>query len=790
MSTVQVPRSLHNVQLGTEVETNIRVVRCFEGSGVSCRRVKIHSAVWSDDLRQTVCSILRHRDGLVAAPSPFLTDEIIVLGTKKVETADVTHENWRARIQTDTENLLLRIDKESDRQALLELIEKALVAQFQRSNQYWRLRTSTRFWFKTTPEETIKGIEMIPRISFATLPIGNDAIGIAFDLGHLFRTSMTLADFYDPTIGQREQSERRHEFDALSSRMKGRKGTLLYHSGSRTLDVCYFDHFAEEVTCKTTGPLSVQGKSYNSLYDYYDKCRPGLKVAPDDSVAYVSFKGLPSAKPVAARLLRLRVGLDEKQLPPEFKRKTVVAPEPRSRIAKETWKNHGRKAVFPFRVDVAPFLWRPANNEHELLPCPDLIFDKGHVLRAPNEPNLEEYKRYYRERLEFLRNGHLYHYDEAVPRHVHIVTPKESDRWSKNLHDKFIEDFLNCIASMTKLNFTAKQLRADSTDEIVERLEACRSGTAVVVFDKADSEGEAYYLLAHELKGWRLKRLTRQEVEGKWVTLQKSSAPRDRQKSERRWRDIIELSVLDTLDQMGTIPWRLRSFPYDACIAIDVGKDRRYWAMSLLICREETFNPSFIRITEVWPKGDHYHEAINPEVLKDKISKICRQFQKESAYRFSPLRSLLILRDGHECGDELKAIDMAMEFWSSNGYLIKSPKIDIADVHKKTVKGLKIWYPLKADYSNVLEGHAVYFGNETALVCCTGASSVLSRATADPSLLVCRRSDDIRSVAKAYFWLSQLNYSTPAKAHRLPLPLRETDSELKHRMAQDMRGIK
>ena len=44
------------------------------------------------------------------------------------------------------------------------------------------------------------------------------------------------------------------------------------------------------------------------------------------------------------------------------------------------------------------------------------------------------------------------------------------------------------------------------------------------------------------------------------------------------WRSLIELSVLDTLEQMGAIPWRIASWPYDACLAIDVGENRRHYA--------------------------------------------------------------------------------------------------------------------------------------------------------------------------------------------------------------------
>lgn len=69
----------------------------------------------------------------------------------------------------------------------------------------------------------------------------------------------------------------------------------------------------------------------------------------------------------------------------------------------------------------------------------------------------------------------------------------------------------------------------------------------------------------------------------------------DRKKAERRWLDMVTLSVLDTLDQ---IPWRIADWPYEACMAIDVGEGRRHFAMSLLICRGDDRKPSFARISE------------------------------------------------------------------------------------------------------------------------------------------------------------------------------------------------
>jgi hypothetical protein len=89
-----------------------------------------------------------------------------------------------------------------------------------------------------------------------------------------------------------------------------------------------------------------------------------------------------------------------------------------------------------------------------------------------------------------------------------------------------------------------------------------------------------------------------------------------------------------------------------------------------------------------------------------------------------------------------------------------------------------------------VEGQAIYLDGEAALLSCTGAATLSRTATADPCLLVLRRGRDVRRAARAFFALSQLNYSSPSKAQRYAHPIRETDSRLQQRMAEDMRGVK
>jgi hypothetical protein len=251
--------------------------------------------------------------------------------------------------------------------------------------------------------------------------------------------------------------------------------------------------------------------------------------------------------------------------------------------------------------------------------------------------------------------------------------------------------------------------------------------------------------------------------------------------------DMVTLSVLDTLDQMEAIPWRIADWPYEACLAIDVGEGRRHFAMSLLICREEGREPSFARISESWPKGDHQHETINPVILRDKIVQMFDAFEDAG---FTPLSSFLILRDGQLCGEEDSALEEATDWLQERDRLTGDATVDFVEVHKKTVKKLRMWLPQGHGRVNVLEGQAIYLDGDTALLSCTGAATLSRTATADPCLLVLRQGRELRRATRAYYALSQLNYLSPGKAQRFAHPIRETDSRLRQRMAEDMRGIK
>ena len=144
------------------------------------------------------------------------------------------------------------------------------------------------------------------------------------------------------------------------------------------------------------------------------------------------------------------------------------------------------------------------------------------------------------------------------------------------------------------------------------------------------------------------------------------------------------MNALDVLQQLDCVPWSLASAPhYEAQLVIDVGADRRYFALSLLICRPQSSEP--FRLNTIVPiKSDHKQETINEVILCDEIVKLC---QSAVSSGFEPIKSMLNLRDGHKCGREMDAITGARDKLIRIGFLAQDARVDTVDFHKIVPRG-------------------------------------------------------------------------------------------------------
>ncbi|MGA2033003.1 MAG: hypothetical protein ABSG68_12145 [Thermoguttaceae bacterium] len=609
------------------------------------------------------------------------------------------------------------------------------------------------------------------------------SLGIAYDGGHLLCTEQTVADFLRDT-------QSRQRFEALREKANGRRGTLIYNTGQARRLKCYFDAFADGMTCDRTGPIIVRGRRYGSLLEYYQRDNVKLPVSASDIVVRVSFEWGERPVLVAAKLLRLRLHLDPSHMPRKMRR-LAMSPDSRRAFIQSRWSLQTSRTIDKIGLVASPSLWQPSTNETIQLVPPALLFGNGHRLEPPAvTAAFAEYRHYFSDREGLLREHGVYRFNSAAAREVVMVVPRAGHGWSLEVQDAFVDAVARDLEQVTKQRFTLRLETADGAKEISRLLKNRIPGNCLVIFDDRDLDGAAYYLLSDDLRDWAMKRVTRHKLVRNWSRLRSARDRRQKADAEQSWRDTVFHTVLDLLDQMGVIPYRIAEWPYEACLAIDVSEDRRFCGVSFLICRDATMHPGragLWRYLDSWTKPDTRRETIESVQLADKIARIPDALH---GLRLSPLRSLLVLRDGHECGDEPRAIDRALDLWKKSDMLAQGAAVDVIDYHKRTVKDLRMWRISGEETTNVLEGCAVFLDQRTALTCLTGAATLARGATADPVALVGREQSDVRRAAAGVFALAQHNWLSPKKAYRDAQPMRDADHELTRRMAMEVRGLR
>ena len=755
------------------IETNIRIVNFGAKLYLNTRVADLVGQDISPNLKQRACNALR-RKGLASVPCP---EGILVAGTKPIKTCDISEDDWRVEIRDKCVTKQLHFSKPNEAAMLAQLLERSLLIEICKRTNFWTL-DSPRIFYASTPFKEVDGVAAYRRYEISSTVIEGEGIGLAVDVSTAFFTVPTVADFFQD---QKRQSKR---FEALSHRQTGQKATLLYDLGRNKVK-CYFAGFSD-ITCATTGPLRVKGKDYSSLYAYYQQTNPRLNVQPNDSVAKVSFPGIDHPRPVVANRLYLRVMNDA--VPPRLKQVDKIAPDERRELIEKFWVNIGDYPLGMGRPSVGKSFWQPRKQLLSLKP-PKLKFARGKGLSAKNgTPN--EYRKYYRERFLLLNEVGCLDVPPAMSRNIHIRMPDSVDQ---AVADRFAKDLTACLGRLTNKQITFDLKMYQNVDAALLNLrQESQSGIAVFIFE--DKDPATYSKISYELTGWRVKRVTSRALVDRFRRLPKykrrlSQNGSNGSREERNWNSFIEMNALDVLQQMDCVPWRLATpLHYEAQLAIDVGWDRRYFALSLLICRSESMRPSFSLNTLVEVKPDTKHETINKVILKDAILKLCQQVKRR---HFAPLQSILVIRDGRECGLELESISQAKDELIQSGFLEKDGRMDTVDFHKRSVKRIRMWFKNHArDISNVREGIAFMLDARTVVLANTGAAT-LSQGTAEPIMLVAHQDDvNISAIAQDVHSATHLNWSNPRIAQRLPIALKRTDEELTNRAAQEIRRIK
>ncbi len=764
--------------MSNRIETNIRIVEPKKDLYLLTRCAKIITSEHSPKIREKVCIRLASRN-LAAVYCP-IRKRILVFTKGRVPSLEVKEENWIIQVEDSGSNQRLQFSRsENDASLLAQLIERYILIQIKLRLKMQTV-DSTRIFQVIEPFKTVDGIDVHRRFEVSAVAIKDVGVGISVDISMSFFTQKTVADIFRCDIPSLEQQRLRQDFESLSQRQYGQKGTLLYDLGNRQTK-CYFEKPIQGKTCATIGPLFVKGQTYSSLLEYYRQKYPHLKIHANDSVVMVSFKGIDQPQPVAAKLLRLRVMNDA--LPGSLKRIDKLMPYERARLISGFWKDLGDDLFGLGKPYVARNFWQPPSEIiTDLLP-PGLQFSGGAILPPPQRRDHMEFQRHYHQRSALLHKNGCLGIPVMMESVVHFAVPKKA---TEEMRGALLMDITEYLNQLTKKHITPQLITYETLDEVYSELNnQVNPGIVVFVFD--DESPETYYNVAYELSDWRVKRITFRKLQNKFDQLKSTSNHCGSQlsRAEKGWNSFTEMIALDVLQQMDCVFWGFKDASgYDAHLAIDVGRDRRHFALSLLI-----LHPSLRIRTVVEQKFDSKHETINKTILREEIVKL---FEKAAEWSdFQSLRSVLVLRDGRECGRELDGINEAVETLVADRLIVEEAQIDVVDFHKSIKKEVRLWERTQSNrIEQGLEGEAVLIDKRTVVLITTGFPT-LRQGTAAPIMLVGQSANiDMVRVARAVYASTHLNFSNPKVAQRLPLELKRTDDELKNRDSQQIRGIR
>jgi hypothetical protein len=769
------------------LETNIRIVRPGWNLHLWIKKAVVDGADLSVDLLQRACGRLRRGYGLAAVPAPESRGILWVTTTDPIPSFSLEEEHWTLTVQDAGEGSRKIFVRDGTTSAVItELIGRAFTAQLAYTSRLWTL-DSPRIWYEPQPFQREDGIAAFRRFEISSVFIDGVGVGVAVDVGTAFFTEETLAYFFDEEIDQHEQTERRERFIDITRRQAGQKGTLLYNNG-RSRTKCYFEEAPEGVTCEKTGRVRVKGKTYASVYAYYQEEFPGLPVLPESKAIRVSFKGIARPQYVAAEFLRARVMNDN--VTGELSQVDKLDPQDRREILQDFWRQREPHPLGRVAPGFYEAFWQPDEPRITEFPLTELEFGNNQSLPCvQSSAAITEYREHYRQRLEFLENVGCYFVPPTVNRELYCAYP-----W--NLREEAAQlvarDIADKISKWTKVKFTLHPIRYNTVREAIDQLRSA-TNAGMVVFVLNEEPG-AYYEVASQLPSWRVKRLTRYEVtrhfgyftKGLWHGRRRCHSL---ERGQARWERFLALNALDVLQQLDCVPWRAQQLgPYDAQVAIDVGHDRRYFALSLMISRGKEHNPSLVVDSFAVPKLDHQHERINGTVLSEHLIELLKRVLHGN---FTALSSLLIVRDGLVAESEQNGIyQQAIPALRKQGLLTADARVDLVELRKKSLIAVRLWERNGHQIQNAREGTAVQLTEDMVIVTSTGAAT-LHQGTAQPFVVVRNgRHRHVLDAAQAAFDAAQLNFSSPTVAQRDPLTLKRTDDELIARAAQEIKGLR
>lgn len=762
------------------METNLKEVKDGTRLMVKVRLYMLQGESLSKDDAGRFCTILSRDTGIPAAPhyANGNWNTIVTEHRLEIRKRSFAVDDRLIKVEPVEGFSTFYVSDHIQRPTIIELYKRALLTQILKRTDLWTIYGTPSIFYEKDPflksdfvnKFKVSDIQGFRRFEIADQYIEGKGLTFSVNVSTAFFSSLTVDDYFKGYV---------ERFNQLAGRQKEQKGTLMY-DGPNGRSKCYFKQYKKDMTLLTTGEMIVGNKRYENLYEYYQQAAPGYDVKPYDKVAVVSFSNMKEKQVlVPANKLILRVMNDA--LDRKMSQHDKIEPEERTKLISKFWNKLGNQPFGNYFSPVLANCFKPGPDQCGIIPMRPLLFADNRKLQAPNELTDQAYKKHFSGRRSFLQNFGCFYAPETMQREIHFVFPRHVD---EHIAELYAKECCGMIEKLTKVKEEPIILFYDLYDLMTSELSGNYDpGMVVFAFDDIDSL--TYFNIRFELKDWQLKRLTTHELGRSYRGYKeyKDGTSRNGDRGLRNWDAFVEQNVFDIIQQMGCLPYMIEpKLNYDMQLVIDVSAKSKFLGLSLFMFGKSMQIPVYGE--SIKAKTDSKSEEIARPFLERYLKELINQ-NKETIQRHQ-LQSMLILRDGKDCGEEFKAIQSVIEWFKNQGLFSQDFKFDFIEYHKSTLKQIKIWEKKGPNHVNCLEGSYLLLDKDTAILNTTGAGT-LHQGTASPILIRKKYTEcDMVKVLEDIFITSQLNFSSPRVSQRLTYPAKRTDEQLKDKMAQEI----
>lgn len=765
------------------METNLRLA--YDGTKLQVA-VKQYMLVGQNLEKKDVerfCTILGRDTGVPAAPVCIdgKWNAVITEQRYEIRKREFLVDDWVIKVESTNKQFVIHVSRPDERQMVIDLYKRSFLIQVAAKSGMWTLG-SPRIFYERDPFlkndfvkkfNNVTDIQGFRRYELSEQYVEGVGLGFSVHVGTAFFTSLTVDDYF--RAGHEER------FKKLAGRQREQKGTLMY-DGPYGRQVCYFEEYCWDKSLINSGAINGGGdKRYDNLFAYYQQTAPNFPVKAADKVAIVSFSGMNKKSMVPANKLYLRV--TNEALDRQMSQRDKIDPQERSDKLSKFWKMMGRNPFGNYLVSISNNFYRPDHLNSGRIELHDLLFGNNARLVKPAIATDASYKRHYNDRKKYLDQYGCYYVPPTMATEIHFAFPKHVP---ENVCDLYFKNVCDKIYRLTGVEVEPITYAYESYEDMALDL-TLASATGIVVFAFDDVDSVTYFNIRRNLKNWQLKRLTTHELKRNYKNYRDYKDGRGDKRAERNWEGYIDENVYDIIQQMGCLPYIIEpKLNYDMQLVIDVSAKSTHLALSLFMFKEGMRIPVWGELIK--PKTDAKQEEINPVFLETYLKELI--IENKDLIKAQQMRSLLVLRDGKDCGEEFKAIRKVLEFFKEKGLFAADFKFDFVEYHKSSLKQLRIWERNGHMTVNCLEGSYFAYDSQSAILAATGAGT-LNQGTAAPVMIKNKYTGaNIKAVLSDIFVTSQLNYSSPRVAQRLTFSAKRTDEQLKDRTAQEIIRIK